>query len=50
MGLFDRFRKREPAVSLPQLCYDVAYFVLPRYAVSDLDKLADLYLNSPTHS
>jgi hypothetical protein len=35
-------------VPLPQLCYDVAYFLLPHYAFRDLDKLADLCLNTPT--
>jgi hypothetical protein len=48
MGLFDRFRKPKPSVPLPQLCYDVAYFVLPHYAYHDLAKLADLCLNTPT--
>ena len=33
---------------LPQLCYDVAYFILPHYAFKDLAKLADLCLNTPT--
>jgi hypothetical protein len=35
-------------IPLPQLCYDVAYFVLPHYAFRDVAKLADLCLNSPT--
>lgn len=48
MGLFDWFRKPKPAVPLPQLCYDVAYFVLPHYAFNDLAKLTDLCLNTPT--
>lgn len=48
MGLFDWFRKSKPSVPLPQLCYDIAYFVLPHYAFKDLDKLADLCLNTPT--
>jgi hypothetical protein len=48
MGLFDWFRKPKPAFPLPQLCYDVAYFVLPHYAFNDLDKLADVCLNMPT--
>jgi hypothetical protein len=48
MGLLDWFRKPKPAVPLPQLCYDVPYFVLPHYAFKDLSKLADLCLNSPT--
>ena len=59
MGLFDWFRKPKPlepkraepasesAVSLPQLCYDVAYFILPHYAFRDLAKLTDLCLNVP---
>jgi hypothetical protein len=48
MGIFDRFRKRKQAVALPQLCYDVAYFILPYYAFEDTAKVADLCLNSPT--
>jgi hypothetical protein len=36
------------SIPLPQLCYDVAYFVLPHYAFNDLAKLRDLCLNSPT--
>ena len=48
MGLFDWFRKPKPAVSLPQLSYDVAYFILPHYAFKDLAKLEDLCLNTPT--
>lgn len=48
MGLFDWLRKPKPSVPLPQLCYDVAYFVLPHYAFRDLDKLADLCLNTRT--
>src|ERR1700722_15184412 len=47
MGLFDSFREPKPAVSLPQLCYDVAYFILPHYAFKDLAKLADLCLKTP---
>lgn len=47
MNLFDRFRKSKPAVPLPQLCYDVAYFVLPHYAFQNLGKLADLCLKTP---
>jgi hypothetical protein len=58
MGLFDWFRRSKPKppaaqskvseeVSLPQLCYDVAYFVLPHYAYHDLPKLADLCRNQP---
>ncbi len=37
-----------PAVSLPQLCYDIAYFILPHHAFKDLARLADLCLNTPT--
>jgi hypothetical protein len=48
MGLFDWFRKPKPTVPLPQLCYDVAYFILPHYAFEDLPKLVDLCLNTPT--
>src|ERR1700722_20693967 len=48
MGLFDWFRKPKPAIPLEQLCYDVAYFILPHYAFKDLDKLADLCLKTPT--
>jgi hypothetical protein len=48
MGLFDWFRKPMPSVPLPQLCYDVAYFILPHYAFKDLGKLADMCLNTPT--
>ncbi len=48
MGLLDRFRKRKPSVSLPQLCYDVAYFILPHYAYDDLSKVTDLCSNAPT--
>lgn len=40
MGLFDWFRK--PAVPLPQLCYDVAYFVLPHFAFRDLATVQEL--------
>ena len=35
------------AVSLPQLCYDVAYFILPHFAFNDLAKLVDLCTASP---
>lgn len=47
MGLFDKLRKPKPTVSLPQLCYDVAYFVLRRYVFNDLAKLMDMCLNRP---
>jgi hypothetical protein len=48
MSLFDSFRKSTPAVPLPQLCYDMAYFILPHYAFNDLAKLADMCQNTPT--
>jgi hypothetical protein len=52
MGLFSWFTKRkpkpEPAVPLPQLCYDVAYFILPHYAHNDPAKVAELCLTTPT--
>ncbi|HVW03313.1 MAG TPA: hypothetical protein VHB77_23320 [Planctomycetaceae bacterium] len=54
MGLFDFFGKPQPpkpapqpSVSLPQLCYDVAYFILPHYAYRDLEKVAALCTDSP---
>jgi hypothetical protein len=47
MGLFDWFGKPKPGVPLPQLCYDVAYFVLPHYAFNDQAKLVDLCRNTP---
>jgi hypothetical protein len=48
MGLFDRFRKPKPGLPLPQLCYDVAYFILPQYAYNDPGKVVDLCANTPT--
>ncbi len=48
MGLLDRFRKPKPSVPLVQLCYDVAYFVLPHYAYDEIAKVADLCSNTPT--
>jgi hypothetical protein len=47
MGLFDWFRKPKPTVPLPQLSYDVAYFILPDYAYHGLEQLTDLCLKSP---
>ena len=35
-------------VSLPQLCYDMAYFVLPHYVFKEIAKLIDLCRNSPS--
>lgn len=47
MGLFDFLRKPPPQVTLPQICYDVAYFVLPHYAFKDFEKIVDLCTNTP---
>jgi len=53
MGVFDFFRKPPqpaslpPAASLPQLCYDVAYFILPHYVYQDLEKLTAMCTDSP---
>ncbi len=49
MGLFDWLNKpKTPTIPLAQLCYDVAYFILPHYAFKDSDRLTDLILNAPT--
>jgi len=48
MGLFDIFRKRKPAAPLAQLCYDIAYFILPHYAHSDYNKLRDMCQQTPS--
>lgn len=48
MALFDIFKKRKPSVPLPQLCYDIAYFILPRYAHDDFAKLDDLCRQTPS--
>jgi hypothetical protein len=47
MGLLDWFRKPKPSVALAQLCYDVAYFILPHYAHKDLGKVVDLCSSTP---
>src|SRR5262245_48491358 len=54
MGLFDIFRKqKQPPVArvggkgLATLCYGLAYFVLPRYAVEECDQLVEMYVNTP---
>ncbi|MGC4045692.1 MAG: hypothetical protein QM758_18020 [Armatimonas sp.] len=45
MPLFDFFKKRKSAPEfvrtseLPQLCYDIAYYILPQYAYLKLDRL-----------
>jgi hypothetical protein len=44
----DTVSQPDTTVTLPQLCYDVAYFVLPHYAFKDLEKLAHLCLATPT--
>jgi hypothetical protein len=38
------FRKRKKGVPLAQLCYDVAYFILPHYVYNDLAKIEQLCL------
>jgi hypothetical protein len=48
MGLFDWLRAAKPKVLLPQLCYDIAYFILPHYAFKDIAKLNDICLNTPS--
>ena len=48
MGLFDWFRKAKQTVPLPELCYDVAYFILPRYAFGGLANLPSFCVNKPT--
>jgi hypothetical protein len=47
MGLFDWRKSRKLEVSLPQLSYDIAYFILPHYAFNDVAKLEDIGLNTP---
>lgn len=47
MGLFGWLKGRASSVPLPQLCYDVAYFILPHYAYRDFAKITDLCLNTP---
>lgn len=46
MALFG-FGKKKPAVGLPQLCYDIAYFVLPHYALDEPAKIVELCTRSP---
>ena len=60
MGLFDWFSKKrpepkpepepeqQPTISLPQLCYDVAYFILPHYAYNDIEKVVELCFRTPS--
>lgn len=47
MGIFDIFKKRKPVVPLPQLCYDIAYFVLPYYVHENFAKLDDICRRTP---
>jgi hypothetical protein len=55
MGLFDKLLRRNrppPAApsspsSLPPICYDVAYFILPHYAFNDCDKLVSMFRDTP---
>lgn len=42
MPLFDFFKKSKAVPSLPQLCYDIAYFILPIYAYQRLDGLREI--------
>lgn len=35
-------------MSLPQLAYDVAYFHFPRYAFEDLQKIVDMWTQTPS--
>lgn len=34
-------------ISLPQTCYDIAYFILPRLMFSELDRIKMLFLEYP---
>jgi hypothetical protein len=45
MALDDPPDESTPTVSLPQLCYDVAYFILPHYAFESLARLEEICLN-----
>jgi hypothetical protein len=47
MALFDFLRKPKSGVPLPQICYDVAYFVLPHYAFNNVAKIVELCTHSP---
>ena len=46
MGLFDWLGKPKRPVTLPQLCYDVAFCILPHYTFKDLGWVADLCQHS----
>ncbi len=47
MSSIDQSKPEVPEVSSWQLCYDMAYFVLPHYVFDDIAKLVDLCRNSP---
>ncbi|WP_339735645.1 hypothetical protein [uncultured Gimesia sp.] len=50
MGLFDFLRKKKlqtEAVPLEQVCYDIAYFLLPQYVFQDLTPILELYDKTP---
>lgn len=48
MGLFDIFRKRKGArLSLPRICYDIAYTALPHAAFNDCDGLVKMFTDGP---
>ena len=53
MSIFDFLLKSESAeeipASLPQTCYDIAYFVLPQFVFGDLERVTDLSTNSSEH-
>jgi hypothetical protein len=52
MALFDFFRKKkataQDGVPLEQSSYDIAYFILPQYVFSQLQRLIDQCVNTPT--
>ena len=48
MGLFDIFRKRKGLrLSLPRICYDIAYTALPHAAFKDSDGLVKMFKDGP---
>ena len=48
MGLFDIFRKQKGArLSLPRICYDIAYTALPHAAFNDCDGLVKMFRDGP---
>ncbi len=48
MGLFNVFHKQRGVMSLPQLSYNIAYFILPSYAFEDINKVIDMWTKTPT--